>query len=194
MSEKSEQTIPDMFFTLRKSWGVGGENYNSLVHLVTAAYDKGLKDGAENERKRILDGTEGYERQLFIGLINYVKTQETKPDPESTPEQIPQQKSTTQTNTANNVLANALVDAHIHPDDSPNFIHVRVKVRELVKDITAALNTADKRGKQKPIDKTLLLTLVKTAFERGKANPDVHTSYLFGWQDIEEMTGELLDE
>ena len=121
MSEKSEQTIADMFFELRDSWNVGGENYNFVLELVQAAYDKGLQDGTQKEHRRI-----------FIDLANYVKMK-TKPDPEPNPQ-------------------------------------------------------------QKAIDKTLLLNLVKTAFERGKDNPDVHTGYLFGWSDIEAMTGELLNE
>jgi len=40
--------------------------------VIAAALDKAEKRGAKKERKRILDGTEGYERQLAEGLIEYV--------------------------------------------------------------------------------------------------------------------------
>ena len=45
---------------------------------------------------------------------------------------------------------------------------------------------------QQLIDKDLLLTLVRTAFEKGKANPGVETALLFGYSDIDAMVGELL--
>ena len=52
--------------------GLTAENKVRLLNKLEPIIKKFEKRGAKKERKRILDGTEGYERQLAEGLIEYV--------------------------------------------------------------------------------------------------------------------------